>query len=90
LASFLQNVVCLTLIAELGTVIGNTCDSFVKRYFKKFSFEGDDYDPQEDLFGVMTLIKDAQIWGSSSPGRLNFVAHNILDIQYGTCFVSPS
>jgi len=37
LASLLQNVVCPTLNAELGTVVGNIGDSFIKREFKKFS-----------------------------------------------------
>jgi hypothetical protein len=54
------------------------------------SLEEEDYDPQEDLVGVVPLIRDAQISGASSSGRLNFfLASNILDIQYVTCFVSP-
>jgi hypothetical protein len=36
------------------------------------SREEDDYDLQEDLFGVIPLIKDAHFAGASSPGRLNF------------------
>jgi hypothetical protein len=52
--------------------------------------EEDGHDAPDNVVAVMPLFNEAQTVDSRSPGRLKFVAPNILGIQYGICFVSPN